>query len=114
MDFCHPNAQSNRDEKCCHPAQASSSFHFPLYLSVTYLFESLHVSKTHIKPARAATTCSRVKKKIKMLPDQLEILTSRAPENLCHRNAAQLCNLVPLWKNKFALKKNPSAYCMYL
>lgn len=41
----------------------------------------------------------------KMQPDQLEILTSRAPENLCHRNAPQLCNLVPLKKNKFALKK---------
>lgn len=62
---CHPNAQSNREEKCCHPAQDSSFLDFPfisLSLSLTYLSESLHISKTHIKPARAAATCRRTKK----------------------------------------------------
>lgn len=38
---------------------------FPLSLHLTYLFVSLHVSETHNKSARAATTCSRTKKKIK-------------------------------------------------
>lgn len=86
---------------------------FPLSLPLTYLFESLHVSETHIKPARAATTCSRAKK-IKMQLDQLEILTPRAPENSCHRKAAQLCNLVLLKKNKFVLKKKIHQHIAYI
>lgn len=45
--------------------------------------------------------------------DQLEILTPGAPGNLCHRNAAQLCNLVPL-KNKFALKKKIHQHIAYI
>lgn len=62
----------------------------------------------HIKNPTSNQTelllCAEELKK-KLQQDQLENLTPRASGNLCHRNAALLCNLVPLKKNKSAFKK---------
>lgn len=80
-------------------------FHFSLHLCLSPIFLNLFMIQKPTSNQPELPLHAEGLKKIKMQPHQLEILTPGASENLCHRNAAQLCDLVPLKKNKFALKK---------